>query len=243
MSAIAAVPDRPDTSALTQEASMLVQSAHQLVITDDASYAAACEFGKGVKALQKRIADFFAPHKKRAKAVHDALCEDERKQLAPTQTAEGIAKSKVLEWQASERERQGRERIARETEARRLEEERQLQRALDAEAEGDWPETVDEILSEPIETPVVAAPRPVAKVAGVANTNRWTFDATRADIAAVIRHIAGLDPNAPLAHPDLVRLLTLDKVATRQIVTAKRETFSVPSIRAYQAEGVAFGSK
>lgn len=242
--ALAIVPPEPlDTSALSADAALLIRDAEAVTIIDDDSYIAACNFGKGVMALKKRITDFFAPRKQRWHEGHAFECKCERDELANPERAEKIIKGKVLAWQAAERQRQDNERRDLEAKARKLEEEVQLQRAIDAEAEGDWPETVDEILSEPIEAPVVVMSRPAAKIAGVAAVKRWTIDADHVDLAAVIRHVAGLAPDAKLARPELINLLALNTSAARQMATAQREHFKVPGIRAYQAAGVSFGSK
>lgn len=234
--ALAIVPPEPlDTSTLAAETSLLVRDAEAITITDYDSYSAACDFGKDVMRLKKKIIDFFAPRKQRWHEGHAFECQSERDELAQPERAERIVKDKVIAWRDAERERAEADRRQREADATRLETERQLQRAIDAETGGAWREDVDEMLSEPIELPVVAMSRPAAKVAGVAAVKRWTFDAASVDLAAVIRHIA--------AHPELTNLLALNTTAVRQMITAQRERFGVPGIRAYQAEDVSFGSK
>lgn len=240
--ALAEVPYGTDTAALAAEASEIVLKAQAITIASDDTYRSACEFGKGIKSLQKRIAEFFEPHKRRAKAVHSALCDDEKSQLVPTEKAEIIIKSKVMEWRIAEAKREADLQRQREELARKQEEERRLQEALDAEEEGDTA-AATAILEEPIETPIVAMPRLAPKVAGVASVKRWTYRENTVDVAAIIRHIAGLAPDAKLAHPELVNLLAIQSTTARQLITAMKDNFRVPGIDAYQADGVSFGSK
>jgi hypothetical protein len=242
MTALIAVPEPADTADLAAESSVLVLDAQAVVITDEVSHQDACAFGNRIKAAQKSITAFFGPRKARWNAGHKAECEDEKKLLAPTEQAEVILKTKITEYRAAEAMRMEEERRQREAVARKLEEERRLQEALDAEADGDAA-TVDEILATPIESPIVALTQPAPKIAGAPSVRRWTFEERSIDIAAIIRHIAGLEPGARLAHPELVNLLTLDSKTTRQLITAMRDQFRVPGIRAYQADSVSFGSK
>lgn len=240
---ITLVPDAaPDTSELAAESSALVQQANALTITDDASYRTAAEFGKGIMALKKKIADFFLPHKKRAHDLHKALCSDEAAQLEPVEQAEAIVKRSVLAYRIAEAKREQELQRQREAQALKLEEDRQLQAAIDAEEEGDH-EAAAAIIAAPIETPVVRMQATTPKVSGVAGTKRWSYDELSVDLHDVIRHIAGLPPGAKLAHPALVNLLKLDSASVRQRISADREHFNVPGIRAYQVEGVSFGSK
>jgi hypothetical protein len=243
MTALAAVPDRPDTSALAAESTALVTSANAIAITDSASYQAAVEFGKGVKALQKKITDFFAPHKQRAHAVWKALCDDERSQITPTEEAERIVKRKLLDFKRQEDARAEVERREREAHARKLEEERRLQEAIEREEDGDVA-AADDILNEPVRMPIVSVPQAsVPKIAGVATPKRWTIDETKTDLAAIVKHIAGVPQEQKLAHPELLHILALDTKTARQLVVAMKEHFNVPGIAAGEVENISLGSR
>jgi hypothetical protein len=241
MTALVAVPD---TTQLTAEATQLVTDAQSLVITDARSYAAAAEFGKGIKALQKKIVDFFAPMKKKAHESWKQICESEKNELSPTEEAERITKEKMLDFQRAEQKRLAEETRAREIHAKKLEEDRRLQEAIDLEEEGDRA-GADDVLAQPVAVPIIALQRPAApKVAGVATTKRWTFNKdAKIDVAAVIKHIAGIPQDQKLAHPELVNLLTPDTKCVQQRITADRENFNVPGIHAYESDGLSLGSK
>jgi hypothetical protein len=239
MTALAAVPDRPDTSQLAAQSAALIADAESIVIVDQASFEAAVEFGKGAQSLRKKIVDFFSPHKKRAKAVHDELCADEKRQLDGPDRAVVIIKGKILDWQRTERERLAVEQRDREKKAQKLEEDRRLQEAIDLESEGDRV-GADEALTMPIAPPIVGLKSAGPKVSGIAIPKKWTFDESKVDFARVVMHIAGVEK---LAHPEFLRVLCLDTKATRQLVTAMKDTFNCPGITAYEAESVSLGSK
>jgi hypothetical protein len=239
MTALAAVPDRPDTSVETAKSNELVEQARAITITDSGAYQLAVEFGKGIKALQKAIVDKFAPHKKRAHAAWQGLCDDEKKDLAPTEEAERIVKEKILEFRRSEQKRLEDEQRDREKKAQKLEEDRRLQEAIDLEADGDRA-GADEALQMPIAPPIVGLKSADPKVSGIAIPKKWTFDESKVDLARVVMHIAGVEK---LAHPEFLRVLCLDTKATRQLVTAMKDTFNCPGVTAYEAESVSLGSK
>lgn len=242
MTALAAVPDTTETKELAAAAEQLVVSATALAITDAASYENAAEFGKGIKSLQKRIVDFFAPMKKKAHESWKQICDTERRELTPTEKAEQIVKAKMLVFQRSERQRQDDELRQRELSARKLEEDRRIEEALDLDESGDRA-GAENLLSAPVETPVLRVPiAPAPKIAGVATVKRWTFD-ENVDLAAVLRHVVGVPAGQALAHPELLRVVAVDTKVVRQLVTAMRDSFHVPGIRAYESDSVSLGSK
>lgn len=234
---------RKEQEALAVEANALVRSASAITITDTASYADALEFGSVVKSLQKKITDFFAPHKKRAHEAWRGLCDEETQQLEPTKRAESIVKAKAIEWQRTERRRIAEEERVRQEAARRQAEERALAEAIAAEAEGD-DATAAAILDEPIVAPVPVTPlRAVPKVAEAATTKRWALNEEATNLEALVRFIAGVPAASPLARPDLISLLSLNTKAARQMITAHRDRFNVPGVVAYEDEGISLRGK
>lgn len=243
MSEMLATQDRPDTAALAEESMEIVRAAEVMTVADADGYRLAVEFGKGVKALQKRIVDKFAPHKKRAYDAWKGLCDDEHSDLKPTEEAEGIVKTKLLTFQRAERDRLAVEQKAKEAQQRKLDEERQLQEAIDLEEDGD-PEGAAAVLDEPPAPVFIPAPqRATPKVSGAAETKRWTFNETTIRLASIIRHIAGVPQDQPLAHPEFVNLLALNAKTTRSLITGMRGDFNVPGIDAYEEDGISLSSK
>ena len=154
MSAALQLVDRPDTTDLSTEASVLVIEARSLEIVDDASFSRAVEFMNGCADLRKKIKAKFAEPKRKADEAHKSLCKWESEELQPVDTAEREAKKKIGSYRdEQERKRQEEERRLSD-EARKREEDRLLAEALDAQSEGDHAAAL-EIVSTPI------APAPV----------------------------------------------------------------------------------
>ena len=243
-SAIDVVTDRPDTTAISAEASAIVLAASTFLVDSEESYRLAVNFGRGIKALQKRISEFFDPHKRRAKAMHAGLCEEEKSQLAPTEEAEQIMKKKMLGYQVecARLQRQEQERL--EAQQRKLNEDRQIAEAIDLEEQGDIA-GADAALNEVAPLPYVPLALRFAppKVAGAASTKRWTFDRGSVDVAPIIKHIAGIPQDQPLVHPEIVNLLALDAKTAQQLVTAMKGSFNVPGVRAFEADGLSLSAK
>lgn len=142
----------------------LYEQALTLTISDQPSFAAAGEFGKSLKDLEKKIVDFFAPIKKAAHEAHKAVTKKESEELAPVQEAMSIVRKTMnIFLQEQERIRKEEERKARlaAEEAARKEQERLF--ALAAKAEEKGKEEKAEELLERAENvyvaPVTVAPK------------------------------------------------------------------------------------
>src|SRR5690606_14674102 len=98
-------------------------------ITDDASYTAAAELLKGIKALRGKIAETFDPHIKRAHEAHKALVKDKATAEAPLTEAEGVLKKTLVAYQQEQEAIQRAEARRLEEEARKAEEARRLEEA------------------------------------------------------------------------------------------------------------------
>jgi hypothetical protein len=219
----------------------LAVEAEAIVIVDPASYVTACNIGKAIKVIEKTIVATFAPGKTFWHAGHTDACKLEHEHLDPAERSERIIKEKIGDWNLAEERRQATDLRLREVLAFRIEEDIVTEEAQALQDAGD-PEGAWRIVCAPISYAPPPPHRAVEKQRGIANTHKWTFNKTNIDLAAVIRHIAGLAPDAPLAHPELQRLLTLDLVATQQKVTGDREHFNVPGIQAFEDRGTSISA-
>jgi hypothetical protein len=174
-------------------------------------YQSVCGYLISVKAFQKRVTDFFKPHKDRALAAHRALCADEQKALEPALADERACKAAIVAFD-TEQERIRREEEAKLREQARLEAERvRLEEAaaleLQASRENDTAllEEAHALMDEPVQTPAVIVPRTTPKVAGISYREVWKFritdssklprDYTRPDeikIGGVVRAMKGV---------------------------------------------------
>lgn len=235
MTELALVSDRPDTSELDQNANALVAQARAIVIIDETTYREAADFLKsGVKALEKKIVDFFAPHKRRAKEAHDELCRSERAQLEPVREAERLAKNAIQAYfDECERQRIEEER-RRKAEALRLEEERQIQEAIDLEAEGDVA-AANAVLAAPVPPPPPVKVEPIApKVAGIAQREVWTGEIV--DEVALIGFVA-----ANWTH--FRDLVNWNQSAINARARSMKDALAIPGIRAVSSKSIAAGSR
>lgn len=105
-----------------------VTAAGPIVIKSNEEYTAVAERLKLIVSFRRKVTDFFAPHKKRANDAHKALCDDERKVLAPADADERRLKPALVAWtteqdrlRRAEESRLRAEQVQRE-ETRRLEE-------------------------------------------------------------------------------------------------------------------------
>ena len=70
-----------------QQALTLYEQAMAITVSDKDTFAAAGEFGKSLKELEKKIVDYFAPLKKSAHEAHKAITKRESDELSPVREA------------------------------------------------------------------------------------------------------------------------------------------------------------
>lgn len=120
-------------NALEQETLTLYEQATSLVIVDEPSYIAAAEVGKSLKALEKKITDYFEPMRASAKAAYDAVNEKKKAELAPVSEAMDIVR-KTLNVYVQEQDRIRKEE-ARKAQIKAEEEAKKEREKLEAQAE------------------------------------------------------------------------------------------------------------
>jgi hypothetical protein len=179
--------ENQEVEQVAQKASLLVQNAVTLKVTDRATQHQASQVLLAIAALRGEVADTFRPMKEAAFRAHRTVCDQEKKHDQPLADAERAVKQQIGSFVAEQN------RLAREAEdaARKAEKERaesealelSQQRAIDdacaLEAIGD---TVgaQAVLDNPAPMPVrYVAPAPiapqVAQVAGVSTREDWDF--------------------------------------------------------------------
>lgn len=142
----------------------LYEQALTIKVVDQPTFAAAGEFGKSLKELEKKIVDFFAPLKKAAHEAHKAITKKEADDLSPVREAMDTVRKTMNDFlQEQERIRREEERKARlaAEEAARKEQERLLAQAAKAEEKGKA-EKAEELLEQAENVyvaPVTIAPK------------------------------------------------------------------------------------
>lgn len=182
-----------------------------IVIRSNEEYTAVAERLKVITSFRRKVQDFFAPHKKRANDAHKALCEDERKALAPADADERRLKTALVTWTTEQdRKRKAeelrlREEQRRQEETRRLEEAAALETAAKATGDLAMQEQAEALIEAPIPVMPVEALTPAApKVDGISYRDVYRGDVVDLDaliLAAVndktgqLRGYLKIEPN------------------------------------------------
>ena len=179
--------ENQEVEQVAQKASLLVQSAVTLKVTDPATQNQASQVLLAIAALRKEVADTFKPMKDAAFKAHRTICEQEKKHDQPLADAERAVKAQigtfVAEQQQLAREAEEAARKAERERAEREAREESERRAIaDAEALQAMGDTAgaEAVLENPAPMPVrYVAPAPiapqVAQVAGVSTREDWDF--------------------------------------------------------------------
>jgi len=228
-------------TALIKDACEYPPIARALIVTNDRELAIADGYLKGNKALQKKIREWFKPHKTKAREALNGLIADEKALLDPLGEAEGIVKGKMTPYleekarirrEAEEAARRAKaeaeaalRRAKAEAEAKALAIEEEKQRkAREALHDGEL-EKAEKILEEK-KTEVVPVkeedfiPEEIVvpeKVDLKGTYIRTTWEYEVVDIDLVPRS-----------------LLILDRVRTNKIVQHQKDKTNIPGIRVFQ---------
>ena len=203
----------------------ILEQARYLNITSAADYEAAAEFTKQVKALSKRIKDYWAPLKKAARDAWQSLVDREKELLKPLEQAEAEVKTKMAAYQ---RKVQEEERAARELaeKLKREEAERLLAEAAKAAEQGN--EMESEILlaqAEIMEASQPAVQMQTPKATGV--STRTLYRARIIDESKVPVEVAG------------VVIRPVDLAAINKLAQASKGKIQIPGIEIYEEKSVA----
>ena len=206
-----------------QKALTVREQADILTITDKLSYERGKELLLTVKDLRKEIANTFKPIIEKAFAAHREAIAQQKKIEEPLIQAEGIIKGRVatflMEEERKRREEETRLRIL----AQKAEEERQLQAALQAEADGDIAEA-EAILDEVPFVPPPIVPRVVETGGGISMKTNWKFRVT--DAAKIPREY-----------------LMVDMVKIGGIVRAMKSETKIPGVEVYPESNISAGRR
>lgn len=232
MTAALQLIERPDTTELSTESSVMLVEAKAFEISDDATYNRACVQMNLCADLRKEIVSKFTEPKKRAHEAHAALCKWEKDELTPVDAAEREWKRKISNYRAEQERIRLEEQRRLEAEAKKREEDRLLAEALEAENDGDAA-AAEEIISAPVLPPPARLAPAVPKTAGV--TFRETWSARVVNPMALIRYVA--------AHPECVNYLTPNITALNQVARAQKSAARIDGVVIEKESNVAAGGR
>lgn len=221
-----------DGAAVTQKALTFPDQAKALRIADDASYQAACEFLKAVKALRTEIAETFGPHITRAHEAHKALLKEKADAEAPLADAERIAKAALVAYDQAQERLRREEQARQQAELQRQEEERRLLEAVALEAAGES-DTANALIDEPIHVPTVAVAPATPKVSGISYRETWSANVT--SLHALVKFVA--------ANPSHVGLLSANMPALNAQARSLKAQLQLPGVEAICTRDVAAGRR
>lgn len=232
-----------DKHGLETESASWAARAKDLKITDRDSYQNASHLLISVKHFRTKIAAWFAPHveaametKRRAEAARKALVDEQGRMESPLVEAETLLKRSLLKWdEEQERVRQEQERQLQE-EARKRAEALTLEAAAAMESEAvatgnaEMLQEAQDILEQPIETPLVTVSKGMPRVQGITYRDNWKAH-DRIDIKALAAAVA--DGRAS------INFLVPNMTALNQFARATKGTQDVPGVRIYNDRQVA----
>lgn len=221
-----------DSGAVVEQAMTYPDKARALRIADAATYQAACEFLKGLKALRAEIAETFQPHITRAHEAHKALLKEKADAEAPLAEAERIAKAALVVYDQEQERIRRAEALRLQDEARRQEEDRRLAEAVALEAEGEAAEA-DALIEAPFDVPVIAVAPTTPKVAGISYRETWSADVV--DLGALVAYVA--------RHPQFAALLSANMPALNAQARSLKGQLQIPGVKAVCTRDVAAGRR
>jgi hypothetical protein len=212
----------PETAPLHVGLVSLADGARAIVITDRESHGIAVDIDRQLVMRQRAIVAAFEPAKKNAHATHKAVCDLEKKALAPVEAARAVLTPRIAEYEAEARRKAEAESNRLAAIARAAEEERQIEEAIAAEAEGDT-QAAEAILDEPVNAPAVTVAPAVAKAEG--QVDRRTY---RAEITDPVEFISWLATQPAGMHSRAAdACLPLLNARARE----QREAMRIPGVR------------
>lgn len=214
----------PQEDEVTKEVATVEDQAKALIVVDPASYIAAGELWKAIKALRAKVADTFDDLIKAAHLAHKKAVEKKKMHDAPLDAAERMVKRAMSDYDAEQERIRKAEQDRLAAIARKAEEERLLAEAAAAEAEArangatkeEAAQVADAVIAEPIYVPPIVIPKATPKLSGgPVFQKRWTFEIVN----------EALIPR---------QYLSVDEVKIGKIVTAMKEQTNIPGIRAFE---------
>lgn len=199
-------------------------------IASHTAYVACAEHLKTIKAFQKRVIEFFLPHKQRAMDAHRALCADEKKALEPALADESRCKTLLVDWDTAqeqirrdeERRRQEAARI--EEERRRIEEAAAMETEAAATGNADLMEEAVALIAAPVAAPVIVVARETPRVSGISYRENWKYRVVDAN-------------KVPREY------LMVDESKIRRVVAAMKGQIKIAGVEVYVEKTAAAGSR
>lgn len=209
--------------------------AKSLEIIDTETLVVAGDELKAVKSLQAACDESFNPIIEKAHAAHKEALKQKKAVREPLEQAELVFKSNIARFQTNQ-ELQRRAEQRRLEEAARVAQEQELEAEIEqAEAQGATVAEVEAIIERPTVQPIVFAPPPAPKLAGVTMRDNWTGQIT--DMWAFIQYCVKEN------RKDLLGLIQADSGAVNSLARSLKSALNVPGLDVRNVPIVAAGRK
>lgn len=222
-------------TALAQEAVTWTAKARAITIVDAASCVHASQLLRSVKGLRTEVQQWFAPHveaametKRTAEAARKALVTEQTRMEAPLLEAETLLKRSLLAWETAQARLRSAQECALQADAQRLADAQTLEAAAalerEAQATGnaEMLQEAHDILSQPMDTPVVSVASLMPKVDGITYRDAWKIHAD-IDVPALAGAVASRSVPMTFVTPNVVAL--------NAFARATQGTQPVPGVR------------
>jgi hypothetical protein len=164
----------PKEDEVTREVATVETQAKELKVVDAASYIAAGELWKGIKALRAKVADTFDDIIKAAHLAHKKAVEKKKMHDGPLDAAERMVKQAMSVYDLEEEKKRQAEQRRLEEIARKAAEEQALMDAIAAEDEAkrngatkeEAAQEAETVMAEPVYVPPVVLPKATPKMQG-----------------------------------------------------------------------------
>lgn len=217
--------------AIREEVSGVTIQVEGMIVDSEEAYQMAAELGTAIKTQAKKVAEFFAPMKKRASDAHKEICAREKMMLSPLQAAEKELKNKMGTFRMEE----DRRRREAEEQARRAAQEEQRRKEAEAMALADqgredeaYAALAEAEVAENIVKTGIYAP-PTQKAAGVSVSKDWAI--TKIDHALVPVEVAGA----------IIR--PVDEAAIMRLIRATKGGIKIPGVEYTEKARMSFRGK
>jgi len=211
--------NNPAEEAMGREVSAIEAKAMALVVADNAGYAAAGEYLKDIKRMQKQVKEYWEPLRVSTKKAYDDVIGKRKEMVVPLDGAEKILKGKMGDY-ASRLEEERRKREAAMKRLAQQEMERKFAEAAEAEAAGDVSAAEYAMAeAEVMEGVSISGSAGVAspKVEGV--SRRKTWEIINIDSADVPVNFNGME------------LRPVDEKAVMALIKASKGKIQIPGIQ------------
>lgn len=176
-------------------------------VEDQPSYDEAAGFLKSIKAMRKKVGEYFDPILKSINASLKTARDKKKEAEAPLITIETVLKDRLITYTRIQEKKEREAQARRDAEFAAGEQERKLSEAIEAEKAGASLEKVNQVLAQPTIAPAPTVAPTLMKASGVSMRDQWSaeifdFQELVNAVAAGKASIEAIKPNEPFLNAE-----------------------------------------